>query len=113
MSDEKSQLPVHVFTLPEGIDPFVWQEFENMRKKMKKPLTDYAKTLTVRKLITINQQTGEDPNTVLERSIERGWQGVFPDPERNRTGGFTNGRLTRDEQIADVFDRAIEGAKQK
>jgi hypothetical protein len=45
-----------------------------MRKKIKAPLTDKARSLIVSELNKI----GQDKNKVLEQSIEKAWRGVFP-----------------------------------
>jgi len=64
------------FILPDWIKPEVWSAFEEMRKKLKHPLTEYAKILTIKKLENLRRE-GNEPNEVLEQSIQRGWQGVF------------------------------------
>jgi hypothetical protein len=62
------------FILPEDIDKEIWKAFEEMRKKIKAPLTDKARSLIVSELNKI----GQDKNKVLEQSIEKAWRGVFP-----------------------------------
>lgn len=64
------------FALPDWIDPMVWQEFERMRTRLRKPLTEYAKTLIVRKLEAARSYC--DPNECLNESIERDWLTVYP-----------------------------------
>ena len=67
----------------------VFLAFIDHRKKLKAPMTDHAIALMVKKLNTLS----EDPKVqvqILERSIERGWKGIFPldnpasKPERNK-----------------------------
>ena len=60
--------------LPHDIRPEVWDAFEEMRKKIRKPLTGYAKKLIINKLLSM----GGNPNDILEQSIMNAWQGVFP-----------------------------------
>lgn len=50
-------------------------DFLEMRKKKKNPATERAQELLLDKL---HGHTIEDAISMLERSIERGWQGVFP-----------------------------------
>lgn len=57
----------------------VWPDFEDHRKKLKKPMTDRARSLIVAKLESLERE-GHDPIAVLEQSIRRGWQDVFPLP---------------------------------
>ena len=56
------------------IRPEVWEAFEEMRKKIRKPMTEYAKKLILKKLSTLK----DDPNEILEQSIMNSWQGIFP-----------------------------------
>lgn len=62
------------FTIPKDIDSEIWKAFEEMRKKIRAPLTDKARSLIVTELNKI----GGDKNKVLEQSIEKAWRGVFP-----------------------------------
>jgi len=54
-----------------------WQGFVDMRKKIKFPLTDYAKQLAFDKLVKL-KEAGDDPIKVLEESILNSWKGLFP-----------------------------------
>lgn len=51
--------------------------FEEHRKKLKKPMTDYAKKLLRKKLQKL-ARTEQEQIAILNQSIENGWQGVFP-----------------------------------
>jgi type IV secretory pathway VirB4 component len=51
--------------------------FEEMRKKNKHALTDYAKELLLKKLEQMSSLSDEQI-AILNQSIERGWQGIFP-----------------------------------
>ena len=68
-----------VFTLPPIIRPEVWQGFEEMRKRIRKPMTDHMRKLIVGKL----KRLGGDPNRILEESTMNGWPGVFPLKDRD------------------------------
>ena len=52
--------------------------FAEMRKKMHKPLTNRAKELIVKKLEKLAPGDEESQIAILDQSVERGWQGVFP-----------------------------------
>lgn len=55
----------------------ILKEFEDMRTKMKKPMTDKAKTILANKL----KDLSGDPNTqikIIEQSILKGWTSVYP-----------------------------------
>ena len=74
-----------VFVLPDWVDSEAWEEFENMRKRIRRPLTEYAKTLIVKELAKC-KAIGDDPKDCLDRSIKNDWTDVYPRqprPERN------------------------------
>lgn len=50
--------------------------FAEHRKKLKKPMTDYAKKLLLNKLEKL-ANTEQEQIAILNQSIENGWQGVF------------------------------------
>ena len=64
------------FALPSFIDSSTWGAFEEVRRKMKAPLTDHGRKLIIAKL-TDFQQKGDDPNECIDQSILNGWRGVF------------------------------------
>ena len=56
-----------------------------MRRQIKKPVTDRAKRMAIRKLEELKQE-GHEPRAVLEQSEFRCWVGLFPVyGERNQT----------------------------
>lgn len=60
----------------------VLKDFEKMRKSIKKPMTDRAKQLLVTKLK--NEFPPEQWKSVLEQSIVKCWQDVYPLKEREQ-----------------------------
>ena len=83
----------------------VWAEFLTHRKALKKPMTDYAQRLALRRLWRLKGQ-GQDPVAVIEQSIEMGWTGLFPakgaqqGPSRRKESSRTAQALTALEDIA-------------
>lgn len=65
-----------IFVLPVWIDSEVWRDFEEMRTKIRKKLTDGARRRIVAKLEAY-RTASFDPNSILGTSIENGWAGVF------------------------------------
>ena len=65
------------FVIPEWIPKEEFEEYKKMRQKIKKPMTDRAIELAVKKLDTLKSE-GYDPQQVLEQSILNSWQGLFP-----------------------------------
>lgn len=62
--------------VPDWIPLDTWSAFIEMRKKIKKPPTDYALKLIIDKLVKF-RANGQDVKQVLEKSITSGWQDVF------------------------------------
>jgi hypothetical protein len=53
-----------------------WREYLKMRKRIKKPLTEYGEKIALNKLERL-KTAGHDPQTVLDNSIFNSWAGVF------------------------------------
>ncbi len=70
------------FVLPDWIGADSWQGYEEMRKRIRKPMTDRARKLAIADLENLRSH-GEDPAAVLDQSTMNGWQGLF---ELRRTG---------------------------
>ena len=64
------------WVLPNWIPQDTWRDFEQMRRSMRKPMTPAASRLIVRKLEELRDD-GDDPQRVLEQSIQNSWVGVF------------------------------------
>jgi hypothetical protein len=77
-----------LFVLPDWISKEVWAAFEEMRRKIKKPMTDHARNNIVADLVRI-EATGQHAEDVLNQSITNDWRGVFPLTTAN---GGSNGR---------------------
>lgn len=63
-----------------------WDAYVEMRKKNKKPLTDYAKQLAYKKLMDLSSNDFETANAILQQSVLNSWQGLFPIKEVNGNG---------------------------
>jgi hypothetical protein len=66
-----------LFVPPGWIPGPVWDAFEAMRRKIRKPMTERARELVVIELEKL-RAAGEDPVAVLEQSIRNDWQDVYP-----------------------------------
>jgi len=69
--------PEYIFTLPDFIEPETWKAFEEMRKAIKKPMTDWAKALVVTEAVRLSQQNGDDINEIIDQSTRNSWQDVY------------------------------------
>ena len=74
---EQEQKPTpSAFLLPEWVDRDAWQGFEEMRKKIRKPLTNRARDGIIRNLQKLCP-AGDNGAAVLDQSTQNGWSGVF------------------------------------
>jgi hypothetical protein len=65
------------FVPPSTVSIETWSAFEEMRKKIRAPLTDRARDNIAAKLERLAAD-GHDVEVVLNESITHGWRGVFP-----------------------------------
>jgi hypothetical protein len=81
------------FVLPADIPQAEWDAFVEMRKRVKKPMTDHAKRLAIAKLGRFRGD-GHDPADVLNQSTLNSWQDLYPIKEnRNeRPNSYRDGR---------------------
>ena len=66
--------------LPSWLDPTVWFDYVDHRRILKKPMSKRAKELAIMKLDRLRQH--EDPRFIVDRSIEGGWQALYPKKEK-------------------------------
>jgi len=93
---KKGGAKISAFFLPEWIGEEVWAAFEEMRTKIKKPMTDRARGNIVKKLEAFKAK-GHDPTAILDNSITGGWQNVYePEVNRGLQDGGSRGNGKRD-----------------
>ncbi len=90
-------------------------DFEEMRKKIKKPLTERAKELVLKKLETMSGGDTDCKIKILEQSIMNCWQGIFELKEdfgnaRNENGYRKPPPSTRAQYDKDVLDAQAHAA---
>lgn len=73
--EESKNKAQSAFCLPEWVPQKEWQDFEDMRRKLRKPMTDRARALIVAELFKL--RTRYDIAAVLEQSIRNSWQDVY------------------------------------
>ena len=76
------------YVLPDWLNRESWNAFIEMRRRIKKPLTDYGCQVAIKKLQKL-KDAGQDPNAILDNSIMNSWQGIWPekgDGDNGRTG---------------------------
>ena len=79
-SKHKNNAKANGFELPDWIPAEHWNAWIEARTKARKPITDYAKRLAVKKLANFNQR-GHPPAQVLMRSAMNGWADLFEPKE--------------------------------
>lgn len=64
------------FALPEWVPSDSWRDYEEMRQRIRKPMTDAARQLAVTKLEELRVD-GHSTKAVLDQSVLHSWQGLF------------------------------------
>ncbi len=77
MEDENRDENIYIINNKSEFEK-TFDEFEKFRIKIKKPLTDYAKKLILDKLENLAPGNEQEKILILQQSITRGWQDVFP-----------------------------------
>jgi len=90
------------FTLPPWVPSAEWEAYEDMRKKIRKPMTDKARELAITKLGKL-QAEGNDPAEVLNQSTLNAWAGLFAIKADRAGGGFD--LAASNAAVADAFLR--------
>lgn len=75
--------------LPAWLPVDAWHAFLDMRKKIKKPATEYAQKLLLKKLAAF-YANDLDPGVILNQSIVSGWQDLYApkEPTTARASGY-------------------------
>lgn len=85
--------------IPDWVPSEAWNGFLEMRKKIKKPLTDRGVALALKKLGQLRDE-GHDPSAVLDQSVMSNYQGLFP-----VKGDFRSGAGHRRQTAADLAEQ--------
>jgi hypothetical protein len=72
----KERNPIVPAELPDWLNKTDWNDFVEMRKKLKKPMTDRAVKLMLSKLETMKNK-GINTSEVLQKSILANWSDVY------------------------------------
>jgi hypothetical protein len=63
--------------IPDWLPAEAWQGYKDMRKKIRKPMTERAEQLAIATLDKL-RAGGQDAAAVLDQSVMNSWQGLFP-----------------------------------
>ena len=70
--------------IPDWLDKEVWSAFKKHRSKLRKPMTERAEFLVMKKLDDSRVQHGLDPNALLDEAIDKGWLTVYQKPQHRQ-----------------------------
>jgi len=62
--------------IPDWMPMEAWNAYLDMRKKIKKPMTEYAKYLACRQLQAMKEK-GQDIEAVINKSVQHSWSGLY------------------------------------
>lgn len=91
--------------LPTWIDPEAWAEFCDMRKRLKKPLTERAAHRQLFRLYQL-RDAGHDPNASLVQSADHYWLDCYEprevkiEPKPGRSVSESEARRKREDEHA-------------
>lgn len=85
----------YIFVLPEWIPEQNWKAFVEMRTRIKKPLTEWAKHLIELELQKI-KKAGHDPIAAMDKSTRNSWQDVYMPRDNGKP---------EERSIADQYER--------
>jgi hypothetical protein len=95
VDEERSARARKTVELPEWINRTAWEEFEQSRREIKKPLTDLGRTKAIKKL---EGYAYNDQQEIIDYSIEGKYAGLFPEClERQRGMKQNNGGRQKEE----------------
>jgi len=107
---DKGGAKVSAFVLASWIDSEVWSAYEEMRIKIKKPMTDRARKNIIAKLEDFKSK-GHDPTVVLDNAITGSWQSVYEPKEgsgkheKHRLKSFAEQDREKQQQIRSESQR--------
>lgn len=110
---DKNEKKSNIGEIPEWINKETWEAFIEMRKVIKKPMTNRAVLLMVNKLEKF-KYAGHNVNEILNQSILNNWQDVFELRGENGKGRYVQGdRRTLREREVDAEAERINAEYEK
>ena len=95
-----------------GISLEVWEGYREMRKKMRKPLTDRAEQLAIKKAVLLSVKCRCTPDDIIDQSTMNGWLGLFEIKTITTTYGVKQNEAIRQNTNSTPAERGRE-ANQK
>jgi len=104
--DKDIEKEVEKIIFPEAIEN-IFTEFLAMRKKSKKPVTEYAEKLLRDKLKKLSDSKQNKAIEIMNQSIQNNWSDLYPLKENNN--GITKSRAEQHREIADAVKAKLTG----
>lgn len=98
-TEHKTQDLLAIELLPDWVPVQAFENFVEMRRKIKKPLTEHAKELAIKDLARLRDE-GESPEAVLNQSTFRCYQGLFPVKQEQKDARGTSKAERRNADIS-------------
>lgn len=74
---ERSKTKASAFALPDWMPADLWKDFEEHRRKLRKPMTDRARRGILRDIERLMHDGGYTAEELVDNAIKRCWVGVF------------------------------------
>lgn len=87
VSEAKASSP-QPFVLPADIPADPWNGFEEMRRRIRKSMTDNARSLAVTELRRLRDEEGWPPGDVLNHCTMNSYQGIYPPTRKRNVSGI-------------------------
>lgn len=84
--------------LPDWLPTENWQGFVEMRQKIRKPMTQRAASMVLKKLEGF-MQAGQDVAAILDQSVVKSWQDVFPIRQQYQQHGQSQSGMNKQEAL--------------
>ena len=95
-------------TIPDSLDcpqfRQAWTDFIAHRKEIKKPITQRAQAMTLKRLSKVSTSEAIE---AIEASIANGWQGVEPDWTKNRNNSHQSNRIEGPSNDPNYYDDPV------
>jgi hypothetical protein len=94
-----------MITLPLWITPEAWDEYANMRKRIKKPLTELGARRLLNRCNELHAK-GHDPSEALLVAADMHWHSVYPPKDMTIEAKAGESGLRASQEWADEFKAA-------
>ncbi len=113
--DKQRKQKEQIIHIPSWLSKESWEEFQQHRREMKKPMSALAQRKIINELSRLKDK-GQDPHAVLNVSILSGWSGIFEIKkphvvEKEQTSSYPQGKgsiNTRYARMKDVTQERLD-----